>query len=258
VHDQGTPYPDVKSAITVQSNTETVLSIHRTFVKKLDDPYSDCIKTGYDHQSYIYKYIINEMKSKYKQSDCIDLLIQQNSIETCNCTIAVLPKLSNKVKSCDNYNLTVCGFRSFANRDKFIADHMYLCPLECDSIDYSVSTTVSGPLSSNMKFTTSFGKFRKLYNESLSVDVESEYDDEVLKNVAYIRVTYRDLSYTEIIEIPNFTLISLISSFGGTLGLFLGMSLISFFEIFEFLIELIYSKYQNINNNNNNNNNNDK
>lgn len=52
-------------------------------------------------------------------------------------------------------------------------------------------------------------------------------------------IYYSDLSYTFIEESPYWDLFLLLSNIGGNLGLFVGMSFLSFVEIFELFFELI-------------------
>jgi len=65
-------------------------------------------------------------------------------------------------------------------------------------------------------------------------------DDEFLKGLATIFVYFQELKYTEIVQIPKTTPVDLWSSISGTLGLFLGVSVISFFELMDILIEFYF------------------
>lgn len=63
----------------------------------------------------------------------------------------------------------------------------------------------------------------------------------------YFLFSFSDFSSLQITQIPKMNAFSLISSVGGSLGLFIGISFLSFVEILEFLIELIFllfSTYQ--------------
>ena len=58
--------------------------------------------------------------------------------------------------------------------------------------------------------------------------------------------------YTEISETPKITFVDLVSSIGGALGVFLGLSVFSFIEIFEIIIQILFlilKKEKNENNN---------
>jgi hypothetical protein len=59
-------------------------------------------------------------------------------------------------------------------------------------------------------------------------------------NKIYIRIYYEDLKYTWINQQPKIELFGLISNIGGSLSLFVGISFISFLELFEVFTELFY------------------
>jgi hypothetical protein len=61
----------------------------------------------------------------------------------------------------------------------------------------------------------------------------------ITKNIVYINVFYDDLLTTFIQEIPAIDGDFLIGNLGGYIGLFAGLTVLSFVEILELLIELI-------------------
>lgn len=74
------------------------------------------------------------------------------------------------------------------------------CPFECETVNYD--------------FRISTSKFK-------------------VKNVAAISITYDALSYTEISYSASLSAFDLIANIGGTLGLFMGLSILSIVEIVE-------------------------
>lgn len=69
----------------------------------------------------------------------------------------------------------------------------------------------------------------------------SQVTYEQLKNhLIALDIYYSDMKYTLIEEIEKTKFLDLVSGVGGTLGLFIGMSFLSFFEIFDVIIELAY------------------
>jgi hypothetical protein len=54
-----------------------------------------------------------------------------------------------------------------------------------------------------------------------------------------INIYYESMFYYDEVQSPKVTFVGLISSLGGNFGLFLGLSLMSFFEFFQFLLELV-------------------
>ena len=63
---------------------------------------------------------------------------------------------------------------------------------------------------------------------------------ENLENLVYFNAFYADLEYTYINQLPKMDFFDLISNIGGNLGLFIGISFLSFAEIIEFIIEAVY------------------
>jgi energy-converting hydrogenase Eha subunit G len=61
--------------------------------------------------------------------------------------------------------------------------------------------------------------------------------ENVRKSVAKVSIFYNDLRETVITENVKISMADLISSIGGTLGLFVGMSLLSSIEILEILVQ---------------------
>ena len=92
---------------------------------------------------------------------------------------------------------------------------------------------MSGNISENNKIDYGLSKFNNY--------------EEINKNVAIIYVYYKNLKYTIISQEPKTETFNLISSIGGTLGLFLGVSFLSFIEIFEILFEIIFILFLNKN-----------
>ena len=56
--------------------------------------------------------------------------------------------------------------------------------------------------------------------------------------------------YTEISETPKVTFVDLVSSIGGALGVFLGLSVFSFIEIFEIICQILFLVFRKQKNNN--------
>ncbi len=71
-------------------------------------------------------------------------------------------------------------------------------------------------------------------------DLNNKLNNSTL-NYAHVDIFYRELKYTKFSEIPKIEVFSFISEIGGILGLFIGCSFVSLFEIAELLIEIFFS-----------------
>jgi len=60
----------------------------------------------------------------------------------------------------------------------------------------------------------------------------------VTEAIVGLEIAYADIEYTSISEEPSVTIIDLIADIGGTLGLFIGISMLSFMEMAEILIKI--------------------
>jgi len=67
---------------------------------------------------------------------------------------------------------------------------------------------------------------------------------EVSRNYIGIRMFYKDLKYILISQEPKTEKFDLAINIANILGLFLGISFLSFFEVFEILIEIFFIYYK--------------
>ena len=65
--------------------------------------------------------------------------------------------------------------------------------------------------------------------------------ENVSRSFFTIMAYYEELKYTLSVQRPKMELFDLISNVGGTFGLFLGMGLMSFIEVFEIILEVIFA-----------------
>ncbi len=100
------------------------------------------------------------------------------------------------------------------------------CPRECEYFEYTKSissSTFSSDYYAGKLLSVPFvqRKYPKLSKSDLK------------ENLISLSLYFKKLQYEEIQQLPAMTFTDFISSFGGTLGLFVGASLISLFELVE-------------------------
>ena len=141
----------------------------------------------------------------------------------CNCSLDSYDQ--DIFASCNSKDYNYCSFdyeqKFELNVNNLCNDY---CPLECDSFVYEINhfsqnILTSGPINGDF-FHTEFNTF-----------------ENVSKSFLGIYVYLEDLKYTLISQQPKFQIFDLISNIGGLFGLFLGMGLLSFAELFEIIIE---------------------
>ena len=189
-----------------------LISIKRTFSYKLGEQYNNCLKDVKSIDSYdsdLFRYIIQSTNYSSRQTDCFNYCMGRELYKSMN--------ISNKID-----HFTNVFAKSGSNISTLIQTYLRLlkngitsicgndCPLECDSIEYETSL--------------SFNKF--LTNNS--------------DNIVNFNLFYSSLDYTMIDQIGKMNGFDLISNIGGNLGLFIGISFLSFAELIELFIEIIY------------------
>ena len=112
------------------------------------------------------------------------------------------------------------------------------CPNACEYVEYDMTVSSS-------QFPTMTYSDVLVYNENISANFEADKSKKqflaVKSSVLSINVFYKTDLYTNVREKASTELEEFISNFGGAMGLFLGISLLSLVEILEIIYELIAS-----------------
>jgi hypothetical protein len=94
------------------------------------------------------------------------------------------------------------------------------CPPECDTINYKIQQN-------SFKSSDTFLK------------ANTDYSLEMKDDLVFISIYYAKKSYDLITQIPKMQAFDLVSSVGGTLSLFVGISFLTFVELIEIIMEII-------------------
>jgi hypothetical protein len=226
-----------RDGIQIPTNSDTYLSISRDFVKRLENPYGDCLRDFSQISSSFYNAFV-EVNRTYRQKDCFDMIIQQFIVNECKCNINFIPKMNKSVNYCNTVSEIECGLASFGSISKnFIDDNIYLCPPECDTIDIKSSMSTTHPFNpTSIENLRNHSVVQSYYPKELNISYE-----ELANSIVSLTIYYNELRYVEIVEIPDYTILNLISNIGGTLSLFLGISLLTFIEIIDLFVQIVYS-----------------
>ena len=225
----------VDNLISIEPGKSTDIAVDRTFTSNTPKPYSDCtdLTNGYD--SELYKFLIKSNKT-YRQSDCIELCYQRHIQIKCNCYSTYSQPIYETL-SCLNSTQIQCLINSYLKFD--IDSCQSDCPLECEFVTYSFQ--VSSVTYPSLEFYNVFNKDSKAkedFSTKFGINLSSY---ESFRELFYkINIYYSSLKYTYISESPQMTVYNLLSSLGGSLGMFLGFSLFSLLEVFELLFELVW------------------
>ena len=222
VHNRTTQPRWSSESIAVKPGELSMVGVKRTFVSNFPLPYTQCNDLT-SYSSFLYNFIMKTNRT-YRQKDCFDLCIQQETIKKCNCSTPMYENPLSNTRPCLTLNDYVCYQNIYSN---FNPTNCALdaCPLECQSIDYDL--TVSSIISSTLND-------YNLLNISSSLSFE-EYRTQSVSFFIY----YPLLEYTLIEVSPSMTLASLIANLGGTMSLIVSVSFFTFVEIVELIILLL-------------------
>ena len=129
-----------------------------------------------------------------------------------------------------NFYLT---FVKGSTAENFLQNFISTCPLECNSTQFSftiTSQTYKGRL---------FSAWIKA-NPVFSSDFTSTPIDEATASDKFVelRIYYDSLTYMMSIDSPIMDIVTFLSNIGGTLGLFLGVSVLSVCELIYLMAEI--------------------
>lgn len=234
IHNRTEPPLYVEDGVLVQTGAETNFVLNKIVSNKLAEPYSECLsRNGEDNNfnSIGYKDTLGTL-GFYSQKWCL-----------LNCSL----RLNN------NYNLKICQslykleYLSFEecmlNQNNLSDFYPYCheeCPLDCEKVNLNIQTHIANyPSNSYGEWLLANQSFLAKFPSNQSVSME------VLKqSILSISIYYESTNFIKIVEKPESDLGILLGTLGGQLGLLLGVSFLSFAEIFEILFEVVRIFYQ--------------
>lgn len=207
------------------------------------DPFNDCVKNtslSDSFESDLYKLTIKYFKT-YRRKACFDVCYQKYIAQNCGCYSALFNKLES-LSPCHTTEENRCNLKYhivfYFNMSKILCTTD--CPVECNSIDY--------------QYKLSFSTYpSKPYAEALIEDNlmnfsemnKSDYEDLQTKIVKF-NVYYDNFDFENYYEVAKMSPYDLLAYIGGTLGLFIGASFLSFIEIIEFILTFLLIYFENI------------
>ena len=157
----------------------------------------------------------------YSYAACREECTTQDIVNKCNCTSSSTIPHSLNYPEC-----TVSDLCCIYNVIRFPSE--CLCPVLCNHTLYTVT-----PSYSTLKYNT----LTKKYNISTREELET--------NFLQIHLYYDELSIHREITERSYSLTKLIANFGGSMGLFLGASIISLTELIVLLVDAVKDRIRN-------------
>ena len=231
---------DSNNGIFISSGANTYIVVDREFKSMLPKPYSSCeiesTSSKFRQDSYLYN-LIRESDYIYSQQLCFSQCLQQYFIEKYNCHLYIFISLFNSSLCEFDLYLSVLDSGNIFETNYINDVCLPLCPLECNQTLYK--TTLSSYQLIGEQYLDEI-----LNNSNLASDfIKRTFDsNQAEKSIVNLFIFYESISYISTTEMPQMDVVSLLSSIGGDLGLFLEMSLFSLCEIVEVAIEMFYVK----------------
>ena len=230
------------TTIDLPNGFETNVQIDRLFVNQLPKPYSNCdidVKNPFSSNSHMYNKIINN-NLEYNQQLCLELCYQEMAIKMCNCSDmeSILFK-NDTVCTLESSDCLNQVFELYLSPDYVKNNCLPECPLECNQTLFGVSLTSSDIMPEY------YSNIIQEKAQTLNITNETWSLDEVKSNIITFNIYYNSFSYSITTETPSLDVISLLAYIGGTLGLFLGVSVLTTVEFIEILISFLIRIFKN-------------
>jgi hypothetical protein len=240
------------------------IQIDKYKIMNLPDPYSKCIGDLKSIDSYtsecFRKTILLKLNQTYHYSDCLKVCLQRSLARECGCQTRYYNLVYDKsLRRCENIdrpynnqslNDLNCTSNSFLG---FWYDSNKInncdCPLECESTGYIYSVSFAEfPTYKYYTYLYENGMISKFIDQ-LKQENDADNDEflfeEVKKSVARVAIFYDELKKTELKQIIKTKQADLVSTIGGTLGLYTGLSFLSLVEIFEIILQISIIYFRN-------------
>ncbi|XP_060580389.1 FMRFamide-activated amiloride-sensitive sodium channel-like [Ruditapes philippinarum] len=237
-HEPGTYPMPVEEGLTISAGFETSIGLRAINVTRLGEPYGHCTVQG--GEMFRKKYNLT-----YSKTACLEFCRIENVIKTCNCLPIDAPDLNfGKYLDVCRHQDEVCTFEvelMFENGS-----------LNCDCInpcsEFVYGKTISGRLWPHKDYLEKIlmkdicsKKLTSLETPCRQINNDSEkfHYDRYRNNFVKVVIYFEDLNYQKITEEPFYTTVRFICDIGGAMGLFIGVSVLSMFEILQLIFEVI-------------------
>jgi hypothetical protein len=253
VHNQSTLPFTMKTGINIQTGSETYVGVKRVFRNKLDDKrFSDCLtelKSENVYAKKLFGYFKDLNVTYYDQDFCYTLCYQDKLINTCNCCDILTPSFRGATYCANDVEMDCMGkFDTMFTRADLKKVCESACPQQCNSIEYETHVSTATfptlryleklqPISFLSRDENGNENERFFFPQNVS---NSELMDFARTSFLKLIVNYDDFYYTSIDESEKKDIAGLFGELGGNLGLFIGLSILSFFELIELLVSLMF------------------
>uniref|UniRef100_UPI00398F19C6 amiloride-sensitive sodium channel subunit gamma-like n=1 Tax=Pristiophorus japonicus TaxID=55135 RepID=UPI00398F19C6 len=227
IHDQNEQPFIEDGGIEIQTATETALGIDMTVSQKLSSPYSDCTADGRDVP------VTNLYNKTYSLQMCLHSCFQMEMVRSCGCAHYEKP-LPAEAEYCDGIKYPGWVSCYYQLRDRFIQEQLVcqkICRPACHSKEWTMTISVAQwPSSPSEEWILRLLSWEKGFHGNRTLRKNE---------LANLAIFYKDLNMRNISETAANNVVTLLSNFGGQLGLWMSCSVVCIIEIVEvFFIDM--------------------
>ncbi|XP_059164362.1 acid-sensing ion channel 1C-like [Physella acuta] len=234
IHEQGTvPFPD-EEGLSVMPGTNTYIGIKQINVERLSSPWGKCTVDDYS-QKY---------NRSYTRNTCQGICEQNYIRKVCQCLdeskqeINKIMGNAENLTSCENATQLKCLTKVTFNPETIQCDCSNPCKETVFEKDLSSTEWPSVDLA--QIFAVSICKSNP--NMSLSL-LNKQVPKQLTQDFVKLNIFYQDLNYELLTENPDYELSQLMSDIGGTIGLWIGLSVLGIFEVVHLITRLLVFLY---------------
>ena len=228
VTDQGHT-PNFKNMRPFKPGSSVSLNLAQTHFVNLPAPYSDCQETNSIDTEIAQK--MRQFNIRYDRYNCLMYCQQMLNYYGMGC-------FKNFIENI--YQVKICKtLKELDDNQAYVFDDRVcpiMCPAECEQNSYDFEASFSDFPSKNYAYkliNDRYDHYTKLFHtKNITYDM-------VKKSVSSFYFYFDELVVTEIIESPSIQFVDLISNIGGILGLFAGMSVLSFVELIDLSVNIV-------------------
>lgn len=231
IHEQGTlPFPD-EEGIAVTAGEQTMIGLRQMQITRLDGDYGPCKSVDDFRQTY---------NIKYTRNTCLKICQQNLIIQSCQCydeinqDINDVMKLSDKISPCRNAAQLTCvtGVKWRFDDNASSCN----CDSPCSEKAYGRNVASrSWPSDAAAKI-----MIKSMCSTKPTLCAELETKSDIQEDFIKLNIYYEELNFEELEEQIDYEFTQLLSDVGGTIGLWIGLSILSLFELFHVLLQVCH------------------
>ncbi|XP_006813344.1 epithelial sodium channel subunit alpha-like [Saccoglossus kowalevskii] len=238
IHDQDKmPFPE-DNGFTIAPGAATSIGIRKVLISREPDPYSDCVEEGDSDYTNIY---MDSYDVGYSVQACMKACYQSEVINNCGCADPLYPFPYGVYEACKTSNSTQMYCKALVEYDYSTDGLECDCPQACSDVGFTTETSSAmWPANSYKETLLNYLKGSNKKLESLVGDDLKNGTNSVSENLLRVDIYYQELNYEVIEQEPAYLFSDLGSDFGGLIGLWIGVSILTCFEFLELIFDFCH------------------